>query len=131
MVTNRPFDGIKFVQVQTLNEELLSTINYLKSCFGVMIMIVNKCHYQSQHTLSFIKWTFTKKDEPRKTKTIAVEDVPDHAVDVVVVDAKIVNELREVVEESKEDISEAKGHHEDTSSLEGFTIDTWVSLHKL
>ena len=131
MVTNRPFDGIKFVQVQTLNEELLSTINYLKSCFGVMIMIVNKCHYQSQHTLSFIKWTFTKKDEPRKTKTIAVDDVPGHAVDVVVVDAKIINELREVVEESKEDISEAKGHHEDTSSLEGFTIDTWVSLHKL
>ena len=125
MVTNRPFDGIKFVQVQTLHEELLSTINYLKSCFGVMIMIVNKC------TLSFIKWTFTKKDEPRKTKTIAVEDVPGHAVDVVVVDAKIINELREVVEESKEDISEAKGHHEDTSSLEGFTIDTWVSLHKL
>ena len=90
-------------------------------------MIVNKCHYQSQNTSAHclsLNEQRTKKDEPRKTKTIAVDDVPDHAVDVVVVDAKIVNELREVVEESKEDVSEAKGHHEDTSSLEGFTIDT-------
>ena len=70
-----------------------------------------------------IKWTLAKKDKPRKTKTIGLEDVPDHAVDVVVVDVEVINELGEVVEDSKEDVSEAKGNHEDTSSLEGFTVD--------
>ena len=67
--------------------------------------------------------SLTKKDKPRKTKTISVEDVPGHAVDVVVVNVKVINELREVIEESKEHVGDTEGHHEGTSSLEGFTID--------
>ena len=80
----------------------------------------------SSSTSSFIKvrkLTITKKGKPGKAKTIGIEDVPDHAVDVVVVDGKIIKELRDDPEEGEEHVRKAIGNHEGTGSLKGFTID--------
>ena len=89
--------------------------SYCENFFKVMIWIYGDDSKQAAISL-------TKKDKPRKTEAIAIKNVPDHAVDITVVDVKIINKHRAGVEESKEDVGETKGDHEGTSSLEGFLI---------
>ena len=119
MVPKWPFNGIKFVQVQTYNN---FGVKYLKLFFGVM----KKVSSSSSSFIKIRKLTITKKGKPGKAETIGIEDVPDHAVDVVVVDGKIIKELRDVPEEGEEHVRKANGNHEGTGSLEGFTIDNVI-----
>ena len=69
-----------------------------------------------------MKLILTKEGKPGNAERVGIEDVPNHAVDIVVVNVKIIEEVSDTVEESVEHVRKAKGNHEGTSSLKWVTI---------
>ena len=68
--------------------------------------------------VSFVKLILTKEGKPGNAERVGIEDVPNHAVDIVVVNVKIIEEVSDAVEESVEHVRKAKGNHEGTCSLQ-------------
>ena len=73
---------------------------------------------QSRCAVSFVKLILTKEGKPGNAERVGIEDVPNHAVDIVVVNVKIIEEVSDTVEESVEHVGKAKGNHEGASSLQ-------------
>ena len=65
-----------------------------------------------------MKLILTKEGKPGNAERVGIEDVPNHAVDIVVVNVKIIEEVSDTVEESVEHVGKAKGNHEGACSLQ-------------